>query len=389
MTEQRPVATAMPMSQPGDYYDLSRIRPEVLKVLTRVNEIGPRFAERAKGVDDDASFPVENYKDLADEGFLGLSIPQEFGGWGFSMGEYAMVGAEIGKYCGATALTFIMHNGSMAWSRYMYDMPNLTPEEKAEFGPLRERQFLRAIKERAIYSQPISEGGQNWTSKPNQTQSRAVEGGWMINGFKKFASLAGYCDYYTIVCTEVFEGVEPRHEDTMLFVVHKDTPGLTVKGDWDPLGMRGTNSRDLFLKDVFVTREDLLMPRGIFGKTLPNWPHMMATLSPTYMGVAQGAYDFMVAYLKGQEPGQPPIDRRMYATKRITVGKMYARLAKMRALWWQAFGEGKGFPTKGEVMRMYAAQYNVMEGARDCSPGDPHLRRPVDAEIPATGAYVS
>mgnify|MGYP006207819159 CR=1 FL=1 len=86
--------------------------------------------------------------------------------------------------------------------------------------------------------------------------------------------------------------MEPRHEDTVLFVVNKDTPGLTVKGEWDPLGMRGTNSRDLILKDVFVTRDDLLMPRGIFGKTLPNWPHMMATLSPTYMGVAQGAYDF-------------------------------------------------------------------------------------------------
>jgi alkylation response protein AidB-like acyl-CoA dehydrogenase len=134
----------------------------------------------------------------------------------------------------------------------MFDMPNLTPEEKATFAPLRERQFRRAIAEKAIFSQPISEGGQNWTSKPNQTQCRKVEGGWIINGFKKFASLAGYCDYYTIVCTEIFEGQEPRHEDTMLFVVHKDAPGLTVKGDWDPLGMRGTNSRDLILKDVFV-----------------------------------------------------------------------------------------------------------------------------------------
>src|SRR5690606_42020749 len=61
-------------------------------------------------------------------------------------------------------------------------------------------------------------------------RSSDLEGGWMINGFKKFASLAGYCDYYTIVCTEVFEGQEPRHEDTMLFVVHKDTPGLSIKG---------------------------------------------------------------------------------------------------------------------------------------------------------------
>jgi hypothetical protein len=364
MNTQSPI-TVLPMSQPADYYDMSRIRPEVQAALAQINAMGPAFAARARAVDDDASFPVENYRDLAEAGFLGLSIPQDFGGWGFSMGEYAMVGAEIGKYCGATALTFNMHNGSMAWSRFMYDMPNLTPEDRAAFAPLRERQFRRAIKERAIYSQPISEGGQNWTSKPNQTQSRAVEGGWMINGFKKFASLAGYCDYYTIVCTEVFEGIEPRHEDTMLFVVHKDTPGLTVKGDWDPLGMRGTNSRDLILKDVFVTEDDLLMPRGIFGKTLPNWPHMMATLAPAYMGVAQGAFDFTIAYLQGRVPGQPPIDRRMYATKRVAVSRMYARLANMRALWWQAFSEAKGMPSKAEVMRIYAAQYNVMEGVQE------------------------
>ncbi|MDR0807693.1 MAG: acyl-CoA/acyl-ACP dehydrogenase [Gemmobacter sp.] len=353
------------MSDIDDYYDLSRIRPEVQKLLRRVNELGPRFAERAKAVDDDASFPVENYRDLADEGFLGLCIPEEFGGLGLAMGEYAMVGAEIGKFCGATALTFNMHNSSMAWSRFMFDMPNLTPEEKAAFAPLRERQFRRAIAERAVFSQPISEGGQNWTSKPNQTQCRKVEDGWILNGFKKFASLAGYCDYYTIVCTEVFEGQEPQHEDTMIFVVHKDAPGLMVKGDWDPLGMRGTNSRDLILKDVRVSEDDLLMPRGIFGKTLANWPHMMATLSPTYMGVAQGAFDFTVAYLQGRVPGQPPIDRRMFATKRVAVSKMYARLANMRALWWQVFSEAKGFPTKGEVMRMYAAQYNIMEGVQE------------------------
>ena len=354
------------MSEPADYYDLSRIRPEVLDVLTRINELGrERFAPRAKGIDDEASFSVENYKDLAAEGFLTLTVPKEFGGHGFSLGEYAMVGAEIGKYCGATALTFNMHNSSMMWSRFMYELPNLTDEDRAAFAPLRERQFRRAVKEQGIYSQPISEAGQNWTSKPAQTWCRKVDGGWKINGFKKFASLAGYCDYYSIVCTEHFEGVEPRHEDTMIFVVHKDAPGLSVTGSWDPLGMRGTNSRDLVLKDVFVTEEDLMMPRGIFIKTLPHWPHMMATLSPTYMGVAQGAFDFTVAYLRGEVPGQPPADRRMFGTKRITVGKMYAKLASMRALWWQVFMEAQGMPSKAQVMRMYAAQFNVMEGVQE------------------------
>lgn len=354
-----------PMSSPADYYDLSRIRPEVLEVLNRINALGPTFAARAFAIDEDASFPVDNYRDLAAEGLMTLTVPTEFGGKGFTLGEYAMVGAEIGKFCGATALTFNMHNSSMMWSRFMYDLPNLSDADRAAFAPLRERQFRRAVKEQGIYSQPISEAGQNWTSKPAQTQCRKVDGGWRINGFKKFASLAGYCDYYSIVCTEVFDGIEPRHEDTMIFVVHKDAPGLEVRGDWDPLGMRGTNSRDLILRDVFVTEDDLMMPRGIFIKTLPHYPHVMATLSPTYMGVAQGAYDFTVAYLRGEVPGQPPADRRMFTTKRLAVGRMYARLAPVRALWWQVFMEAKGFPSQAEVLRMYAAQYNVMEAAQE------------------------
>ena len=353
------------MSSPADYYDLERIRPEVLQVLNRINEMGPNFSDRAFSIDNDASFPVENYKDLASEGFMTLTVPEEFGGMNFNLGEYAMVGAEIAKYCGATALTFNMHNSSMMWSRFMYELPNLTECDRAAFAPLRERQFRRAVKEQGIYSQPISEAGQNWTSKPAQTECFKVDGGWKINGFKKFASLAGYCDYYSIVCTERFEGIEPRHEDTMIFVVHKDTPGLEIKGDWDPLGMRATNSRDLILKEVFVSEKDLMMPRGIFIKTLPHFPHVMATLSPTYMGIAQSAYDFTVAYLRGDIKGQPMADRRLFATKRFAVAKMYARLAPVRALWWQVFMEAKGFPSHAEVLRMYAAQYNVMEAAQE------------------------
>ena len=366
MSLDAPQTQPLPGSDIADYYDLSRIRPEVIEVLRLADRLGrERFAPRAAQLDIDATFPVENYHDLAEHGFLTLTVPREFGGMGFSLGEYAMVGAEIGKHCGATALTFNMHQSSMMWCRFMFDLPNLTEADRAAFAPLRERQFRRAVAERGIYSQPISEGGANWTSKPAQTSCRKVEGGWRISGMKKFASLAGYCDYYSIVCTEHFEGVEPRHEDTMIFVVHKDSPGLKVVGSWDPLGMRGTNSRDLVLRDVFVTEDDLMMPRGIFIKTLPNWPHMMATLSPTYMGVAQGAYDFTVAYLRGAVPGLPPIDRRIYPTKRHAVGQMYVKLARMRALWWQAFGEAKGFPSKAEVMRMYAAQYSVMEGVQE------------------------
>ena len=349
----------------SDYYDLSRFRPEVVDMLHKINDLGPNFAQRAPQHDRDASFPTENYNDLRKAGFLKLVIPTEFGGHGFNLGEYAAIGAEMGKYCGATALTFNMHTSSMMWLRFMYEMDNLTPEERKAFKKMREIQFAKVVNDGAIFSQPISEGGANWTSEPIKTNCRRVEGGWVINGFKKFASLAGNCDYYSIVCTEHFEGKDPAHEDTMDFAVHKDCEGLSIVGEWDPIGMRGTVSRDLVLSDVFVSEDDLMMPAGVFGKTLSQWPHMMATLTPAYMGVAQSAYDFTVEYLRGETPGLPPIDRRIYPTKRATVGRMYQKLTEMRSIWINAFLEAKPFPSKAEVMRIYAAQYSVMEGVQE------------------------
>lgn len=353
------------MSHYTDYYDTRGFRADHIAMLDKITALGPAFAARAPGVDLDAAFPTQNYADLAAGGFLNLVIPDSHGGLGFSLAEYATIGAEIGKYCGATALTFNMHTSSMMWLRFMYDMPNLTTAERTAFAAMRDRQFPKVVNDGAIFSQPISEGGVNWTSDPIATNCRKVDGGWLINGIKKFASLAGHCDYYSIVCTEHFDGVAPRHEDTMDFAVHKDAPGLTVRGDWDPLGMRGTTSRDLVLTDVFVSEDDLMMPAGVFGKTLSQWPAMMATLTPAYMGLAQSAYDFTVNYLRGEVPNMPPVDRRVYPTKRAAVARMFQRLTEMRSLWTMAFAEARPFPTKAEVMRLYAAQYAVMEGVQD------------------------
>ena len=163
------------MSRIEDYYDVTSLREPHVEMLHLINQLGrENFAARAAEVDRLAVFPTENYQDLAEHGFLKLVIPEEFGGFGFTVGEYAMIGAEIGKYCGATALTFNMHTSSMLWSRYMFELPHLTDAERTAFAPMRERNFMRVVEDGAIFSQPISEGGTNWTSKPIQTNCRKV-----------------------------------------------------------------------------------------------------------------------------------------------------------------------------------------------------------------------
>jgi alkylation response protein AidB-like acyl-CoA dehydrogenase len=127
--------------------------------------------------------------------------------------------------------------------------------------------------------------------------------------------------------------------------------------------MRGTVSRTLELTDVFVEQDAALMPRGIYFQAASRWPHMFLTLSPTYMGLAQAAYDFTIRYLRGELPGTLPVKRRMYPTKQIAVAEMRVMLEQTKALWFQAVSEARANPTKDQVLRAYAAQFTVMENA--------------------------
>jgi alkylation response protein AidB-like acyl-CoA dehydrogenase len=153
--------------------------------------------------------------------------------------------------------------------------------------------------------------------------------------------------------------------DTLYIAVPKDAPGVAIVGDWDPLGMRGTVSRTLVMKDVFVPDSAQLMPRGLYFKAAMSWPHMFLTLSPTYMGIARAAYDFTVQYLRGEVPGQPPVKRRMDPTKQIAVAEMFIKLQQTRALFERTIAEAKANPSKEERLRCYATQYTIMENAND------------------------
>ena len=85
------------------------------ELVHRVRTLGPVIAERAVRYDREASFPFENFADFRRVGLLALCVPEQHGGLGASYADYVRVSEEIGRYCGATALTFNMHNATMLW----------------------------------------------------------------------------------------------------------------------------------------------------------------------------------------------------------------------------------------------------------------------------------
>lgn len=331
------------------------------------------LAGRAAQFDRDAVFPMANYRDMHSNGLLGICVPEAHGGKGADFLTYAITAAEIGRYCGATALTWNMHVCSCLWSGPLADDLEMAPAVRAEHERRRAKHYARIVRDGAIYAQPFSEGGAAAAGTVAfSTTARRVEGGFIVNGKKIFASLAGSADHYGVLCTEIADaddGTDRKlsRRDTLYLAVPAAAPGVTVTGDWDPLGMRGTVSRTLLFKDVFVPEDEALMPPGVYYQAAIRWPHMFMTLTPTYMGIAQAAYDFTVTYLRGEVPGMPPVKRRMYPTKQIAVAQMRVMLEQTKALWFQAMREARPNPSKDQLLRAYAAQYTVMENANEIS----------------------
>ena len=330
----------------GSDYPLTGKQRELIAIA---ESLGPKFAERSPRYDREASFPFENYADLRAAGLLGLCVPEKSGGRGADLKTYAIVSATIGKYCGATALTFNMHACSTLWPGILADDLDMTADQRAEHERNRAVHFERVVRHGAIYAQPFSEGSAAAAGRaPFGTLAAKVAGGWLINGRKIFASLAGAANYYGVLCTE--DRPDRSMRDTLYLAVPGDAPGLDITGDWDPLGMRGTVSRNLVFKDVFVRDDASMMPRGVYFQAAARWPHMFTTLSPSYMGIGIAAYEFTVKYLRGEVSGMPPVKRRMYPTKQIAVAEMHIKLEQTLALFLRMHRRCAHRPSQGRAL---------------------------------------
>ena len=329
-----------------------------------VTDLGrEKFGPRAHRYDEEASFPFENYDDMRDAGILAMTVPKSLGGLGVEYADYALLAAEMGRWCGATALTYNMHACTPLWIGHIADDLEMAAADSKQHKKNRELHFGRIVDEGAIFAQPFSEGSAAAAGKaPFGTMAKKVDGGWILNGKKIFASLSGAATYYGVLCTEDKSDLSAK--DTLFMAIPANAEGLSIVGPWDPVGMRATVSRTLLIEDVFIADEQMLLPRGVYYQAARRWPHMFLTLCPTYMGIAQAAYEFTVAYLRGEIDGIPA-KRRMYPTKQITVADMWIKLQQTWAIFKQATSEARVDPSKEDRLRAYAAQYSVMENSNE------------------------
>ncbi|RNI18415.1 acyl-CoA dehydrogenase family protein [Flexivirga caeni] len=328
------------------------------EMVARVRELGPTFAERAVRYDREAVFPWENFADLKASGLLALCVPEEYGGIGASYADYARVSAEIGRYCGATALTFNMHNATMLWAGQVADMLDFSAEDRALHHARRAELFRGVVEEGAIHSQPFSEGISAGATSGVHTKAEPVAGGFRVTGRKIFASLSGAASRYNVTCQV------PCEPFIRLLSIPAAADGIQIVGDWDPLGMRGTVSRTLLFENVFVPADNEVLPARGYDQAAQRFPFLFMSLAPSYLGLTRGVLDFTRTYLRGETPGQTPGGaRRDLVQKQVGWGQMQIDYETSRAILYDVLDNTRIDPDEELLARAWVAVYTVMENA--------------------------
>lgn len=324
-----------------------------------------RFAPRAAQLDRDATFPFEDYDDLREAGLLGLCVPEAHGGLGADFETYCLVSEQIAKGNTSTALTFNMHCLTMLMMSDMADRHPMDEAKRARHERLRAEKFHEVVAHGVFYGQPHSEPvelGETDTAfsvggRRFGTRAEKVEGGYLVNGRKFFVSLSGAADYYATPALLV--GDAPWIERTLYLQIPRQAPGVTFTGEWNPIGMRATVSRDMLLENVFVPDDGELLPPGVFGGLFLSSGHGPLSFSATFLGLMQQAYDDTIAYLRGETEGSPA-KGEISVEKGHTVAEMLFKIEAARALFYRSISEAR-LALNDEIMQRARAAHVTVQ----------------------------
>jgi len=248
-----------------------------------------RIAPIAAEIDESGRFPEETMRELGEMGFLGVAVPEEWGGAGLDTVSYALIIEEIAKVCGSHALGVAAHN-----SLGVGPLLNFGTEAQ------KEKYLRKGASGEMLISYGLTEPGAG--SDAGSTKTTAVRDGddWVINGSKSWITNANYAGLY--VLTAVTDRSKGTSAGISAFLVERDTPGFSVGKKEDKLGMRGSDTAQLLMENVRVPAENLLGEEGLgfknFMQTLDGGRISIGALA---LGLAEGAFEFALNYSKERE----------------------------------------------------------------------------------------
>jgi alkylation response protein AidB-like acyl-CoA dehydrogenase len=273
--------------------DEEKMMLEVVRELAR-----ERVAPRAADIDATGQFPWDIKDLLAEQGILAMPFPEAYGGIGSSKLSIVMVIEELAKYCVTTSLILAVQQlGTL-------------PIALAGNEDQQRRYFPRCASGEWLAAYGLTEPGSG--SDAGGMRTTAVKQGdkYILNGSKRFITNAGLA--HVNVVFAVTDPSKGTRGGISAFIVEKDYPGFSLGKVEEKMGIRGSQTGELIFENCEVPAENLLGREGDgFKIALATLDRTRPGIGAQAVGVAQGAIDFAVHYMKEREQfGKPLADNQ-------------------------------------------------------------------------------
>jgi alkylation response protein AidB-like acyl-CoA dehydrogenase len=281
-------------------------------------ELNPGANERDRG----GHFPAEAWKKCADFGIFGLPLPAEYGGTNRNMLEVILAMEALGYGCEDNGLLFAM--GAQIWSMQMPILIFGTAEQKKQWLP-------RFITGESIGAHAVSEAEAGSDIFSLRTKAKRNGSSWLLNGQKSWTTNAPVADVLLVMAT-----VDASLGDKGLttFLIEKGTPGLTINGPLEKMGMRTAMMGELVLRDCPASDEDLLGKMGsgsaIFNSSM-EWERAFI-LAPA-VGAMQRELERCIQFARRRHQFGKPIGNYQSVSNKLV--EMHMRVETSRLLLYR------------------------------------------------------
>ena len=272
------------MSDGPGLYQLAEEHEELRAAVRSLaeKEIAPYAAE----VDENERYPAEARDALVRSGFNAVHIPEEYEGQGADAVSACIVIEEIARVDASASLIPavnklgtqpIILSGSEEVKKLV--LPSIASGESSASYALSER-----------------EAGSDTASM--RTRARLDGSSWILNGTKAWITNAGESAWYTVMAV-TDPNAEKKANGISAFVVHKDDPGFSVGAKERKLGIKGSPTREIYFENCVIPADRIIGEPGTGLKTaLRTLDHTRPTIGAQALGIAQGALDASLAYVK-------------------------------------------------------------------------------------------
>lgn len=302
--------------------------------------------------DETQEFPLPVFKEMGKMGFMGVLVPEEYGGAGLGYFEYSNIIQEVAKVCGSVGLSLAAHNSLC--TGHILSFGN---------GGQKKKYLPKLATCEHLGAWGLTEP--NTGSDAGNMKTTAIKQGdnWVINGTKNFITHGKSGDVAVVICRTG----EPREKDnSTAFIVERGTAGFNAGKKEDKLGMRASETTEMIFDNCIIPDANRLGEVGTgFKQAMKVLDGGRISIAALALGIAKGAYEASIQYAKERQQFDQPIAN--YQAISFKLADMATKIECAELLINQACDlKMRGLPmTKEAAMAKYYASEISVEISTD------------------------